>query len=206
MWKLVFSVLILSVCAAEVEAQSRPRIKLFRSARKAESCQHNTRSQAVYSMPAAQCCQSSNLQSHAYASSSHHCCGPSAYSPAVHSPTCHGIQGHIAQGHVFNALSNACPPCNVQPSAVASRVPACNCQLGPFSTAGHIRPQTGSILSNTCEMAFLSCCEGVGTTCMDDYMSCVAVTGERIRHVECPAPPPPPPPADPDPNEPGPNP
>jgi hypothetical protein len=61
-------------------------------------------------------------------------------------------------------------------------------QHPPLSLSGLPHPDTGKAIPNPCEVAFLQCCQagGSGNQCMLNYYLCHLMTGEPLRHSECP--------------------
>ncbi len=57
----------------------------------------------------------------------------------------------------------------------------------PFSPAGMSRQGGPSrAIPTYCEFAFVECCSLGEKNCMEEYMRCCDLTGERMKHVRCP--------------------
>ena len=54
----------------------------------------------------------------------------------------------------------------------------------PFSLAGHAHEARPPDL---CLKEFLACCDSGGKDCMLNYYKCAEITGEPVKHTECPA-------------------
>ncbi len=107
-------------------------------------------------------------------------CTPAAsYAVVTATPTC----------NTFSSIVAAPAPCPCMPgSGNASAVAVSPCPpRSPFSPAGMSRQGGPSrAIPTYCEFAFLECCSLGEKNCMEEYMRCCDLTGERMKHVRCP--------------------
>lgn len=178
MWQSSLSVLLVLVLVGEAGAQCRTnRICRQPTGRVVNRCLPRTpQRQIVYPHPTAVAgCCSTLASSRACGAAPSYLAGSPSRCPS----TC---------GQVVNS------PCQPHPAVIASNTTGCPCTGAPlavggatYSLSGHQQPDTGKIFPRLCEMIFLTCCSGGGTDCMQQYFDCAAVTGEPLRHAECPA-------------------
>jgi hypothetical protein len=85
---------------------------------------------------------------------------------------------HISQGNCN--CNGALPTFSTSPSPQNASI----LERNPFSLAGHaqaVRPP------DFCAAEFFACCESGAKDCLLNYYKCAEITGEQIKHTECPA-------------------